>query len=469
MRWIIPIVFTFALLLAPQTFAATPSDVVINEIAWMGTTESYNNEWVEFYNSTQNEISLDGWILRATDGTPIINLLGAIPGNGYFLLERTDDNTVPSQTAHQIYTGALGNSGEHLELVDNQGAIVDDVNSWGNWFAGDNTSKQTMERKNSKLAGSDVASWKTANTIGGTPKAQNGANEPLQQPQQSTLDQNSLTTAPEQNQNSSTTTASDDIVSVDSSTSTANASTTLSFQKQADVPSADTTAQLEKVIYPENIFINEMMPSPFGSDEVEEWIEIFNGNDEAADISLWKIRDTAGAINTYEFPKNSTVSNRSYLVLSRPTTQITLSNEGDGLELIMPDGKVLEKVNFSKALRGKSYARKENTAWLWSDVPTPGSANIIADYKNNVSDTPQIAQVKKQAVKIIKPFDHKPAAITTTTTIATTTTIDLPSQQTASLASANTAQTRSFLTAVISLLIAFFSGLFIFVLKRKLR
>src|SRR4030042_3038094 len=107
---------TIFLFLPLFAFAGGPLDVVINEIAWMGTTFSYNNEWIEFYNNTALTANIDGWVLKAADDTPKINLTGTILSNGFFLLERTDDNTLPDIPADQIYTGVLENAGENLEL-----------------------------------------------------------------------------------------------------------------------------------------------------------------------------------------------------------------------------------------------------------------------------------------------------------------------------------------------------------------
>ncbi|MCK9401751.1 MAG: lamin tail domain-containing protein, partial [Bacteroidales bacterium] len=47
---------------------AQTASVVINEVAWMGTAESANNEWLELKNQSEAEIDLAGWILRASDG-----------------------------------------------------------------------------------------------------------------------------------------------------------------------------------------------------------------------------------------------------------------------------------------------------------------------------------------------------------------------------------------------------------------
>lgn len=120
--------------------------VLVNEIAWMGNSASANAEWIELYNNSDEEVSLDGWILKAIDGAPTINLVGTLSARGYFLLERTSDETVPGISASQIYSGSLGNTGEHLELINNNGEIVDSLDFVEGWPAGDNTTKESMQR-----------------------------------------------------------------------------------------------------------------------------------------------------------------------------------------------------------------------------------------------------------------------------------------------------------------------------------
>jgi hypothetical protein len=169
---------------APRQRASyAPRDVVISEVAWMGTQASANDEWIELYNNTSQDISLAWWRLEAADGTPSIVLSGTIPAHGFFLLERTDDNTVSDIVADQIYTGTLSNSGESLILKDPAGNVIDTANGDGGpWPAGNDSDRTTMERVDLLAPDSD-ANWATnngvsrngldaqGNPINGTPKA----------------------------------------------------------------------------------------------------------------------------------------------------------------------------------------------------------------------------------------------------------------------------------------------------------
>ena len=88
----IQVLFLLALL-PSAAYTQSTRDVVISEIAWMGTTTSSTDEWIELYNNTGSAIDLTNWTLAAADGTPTITLAGTIPAGGHFLLERTDDTT----------------------------------------------------------------------------------------------------------------------------------------------------------------------------------------------------------------------------------------------------------------------------------------------------------------------------------------------------------------------------------------
>jgi hypothetical protein len=125
------------------------AEVVINEIAWMGTTNSTNDEWIELHNNGSSSVSLEGWSLVASDGSPNISLSGTISAGGYVLLERTDDNVVPGVTALVIYSGALSNTGEYLKLKNNTDVVIDEINNQSGWIKGDSVTKHTMQRSGS--------------------------------------------------------------------------------------------------------------------------------------------------------------------------------------------------------------------------------------------------------------------------------------------------------------------------------
>lgn len=158
-------------------YAASPGDVVITEVAWMGTTGSTADEWIELYNTTGSSISLTNWTLIAADGTPSVTLSGSIAAYGYYLLERTDDTSVPGVTADKIYTGAMVDTGEQLVLRDAGSTVIDTANQNGSWFAGTTTGRATMSRTDPNGSGTSSANWHTATaaySIGlGTPRAAN--------------------------------------------------------------------------------------------------------------------------------------------------------------------------------------------------------------------------------------------------------------------------------------------------------
>ena len=166
--------------------------VAINEIVWMGTEASSNDEWLELKNNTAYNIDLSQWALESKDGTPYIELSGVIGPRKFALLERTNDETIKNITALVIYTGALNNSGEQLVL--SYASTTLDSAPPSTWIAGENTSptvRKTMERVSSKKSGELSTNWKTwgsiidfikngkdadGNDILGTPGARNSVN-----------------------------------------------------------------------------------------------------------------------------------------------------------------------------------------------------------------------------------------------------------------------------------------------------
>lgn len=125
--------------------AAGAGSVVINEVAWMGTLDGTNDEWIELYNTTSGAVDLSGWVIEDDGVASILIESGVIAPHGYFLIE--DAEEVLSVNSDVVLGLSLANAGDSLVLKDDSGAVIDSVNSSGGaWAAGDSVSKATMER-----------------------------------------------------------------------------------------------------------------------------------------------------------------------------------------------------------------------------------------------------------------------------------------------------------------------------------
>src|SRR3989338_4092356 len=165
--------------------------VVINEIAWMGTQAQANDEWIELYNKTDEDIDLAGWTLESKNKSLNIQLSGIIKVGSYFLLERTASTTT-DQAEDMTFTSSINNSGPEASLYLKNGSTTIDYIDFGYWPTGGNTaanSRRAMERVSPYAEGNNIYNWKTYsetdappfaqdakdNNILGTPGAKNSA------------------------------------------------------------------------------------------------------------------------------------------------------------------------------------------------------------------------------------------------------------------------------------------------------
>ncbi|MDP2704083.1 MAG: lamin tail domain-containing protein, partial [bacterium] len=145
----------------------------INEVAWMGGVRSASDEWIELKNTSGGRLDISGWqVVDKGEQIRVVLKEGVfLPVGGFYLLERTDDDSVLGISADAIYAGGLSNSDEGLRLFDGNCRLIDEVLAAPSWPAGDNSSKGTMERKND-------LSWQTSGVQGGTPRAENTVIQP---------------------------------------------------------------------------------------------------------------------------------------------------------------------------------------------------------------------------------------------------------------------------------------------------
>jgi hypothetical protein len=310
----------------------SPLSVMINEVAWAGTTASSSDEWIELYNPGDQNVSLEGW--RLEDGGDLaIALHGIIAAQGYYLLERSDDQAVTDLSADLIYTGSLLNSGETLRLFAPGGGLIDSANADGGaWPAGRADSRSSMERRGGE---DQPGNWGTftgyhgagidadGNPVQGTPRQINSVFFPTPQP----------------------------------------------------------------TWIPGKVVVNEALIRPHydwegvgGVDTDDEFIELLNLGPLRVNLRGWLLDDIEEAgSRPYALPPK-TLNPGEYYALFRSRTHIALNDGGDSVRLIAPDGRVVDQLTYLRVRAyNLSYGRLPDGSGklaygLW---PTPGKPNLL--------------------------------------------------------------------------------------------
>lgn len=439
----------------------TRAQVVINEIGWAGTKASATDEWIELYNNSNEEISLDGWILRAKDNTPQINLSGVIPAFGFYLIERTADNTILDTTADFFGSfgknGNISNNGEDLELLDSSGAFIDKVYFSSGWPAGSaGPDYISIERVNPLKDGSDKENWESnnktkingkdaaENSIFGTPKAENSAsfkdtvselpeniNENFEKieikteespkifPKESKIesyagrDKLGITGADIEFHGTVFDLKGEKINSDKiryiwnfgdgASSEGKSAKHIYSFPgvyiAALDVVFLEDTAMSRALvkIIPNEIIISEVSLN-------SSWVELYNGSDKTLDISFWQITHAG---QKFIFPKNSFIKEKQYITVSKSVSNIIIDTSKDKeIYLLYSNGSTAQKFIMS----GIAYT-KQSFSMINSKVKigeeTPGEKNkkivfsISQNQKNDFKKNLNIAKSKLKNLKII--------------------------------------------------------------------
>ena len=157
------------------TTTSTPAepapDVVINEIAWAGTSQfTTEDQYIELYNNTNQDIILfpkgdatKWWKLKFGNREISINKIinNTIPAHGYYLFETPDDRTVNEISADIIFNATFKKTGEDVQLLDSNGRIVDEVDNSAGWFAGSASDYTSMEKINSATSGNKKTNWQS--------------------------------------------------------------------------------------------------------------------------------------------------------------------------------------------------------------------------------------------------------------------------------------------------------------------
>lgn len=124
--------------------------------------------------------------------------------------------------------------------------------------------------------------------------------------------------------------------------------------------------------------LSELLPDPASplTDANDEYIEIYNPNDQEVDLTGYVIK-AGHDLGSKFIIKDVTVAAGGYVALKSSQTKLALSNDGSSVALYTPAGQQLgTTVTYGKAPTGASWAYVDGV-WLWTAEPTPGAGNVL--------------------------------------------------------------------------------------------
>ncbi|MFH1315484.1 MAG: lamin tail domain-containing protein, partial [Candidatus Uhrbacteria bacterium] len=138
--------------------------------------------------------------------------------------------------------------------------------------------------------------------------------------------------------------------------------------------------------------INEFVSDPVTGSK--EWVEIYNPNNYVVVLDGWMIREesgkttalTEGQIETGQFVLVESISG-------------SLNNSGDTIELLDPDGNVIDSVTYGGDSEVPAVSDPDAVAldsagvWQTTTVATPGEVNVISDVEQEVEEVEEVLEV----------------------------------------------------------------------------
>jgi hypothetical protein len=338
----------------------TRQKIIINEVAWMGGSETYsltsNDEWIELKNISTETVDISNWQMLDEDEQIKVKFgsNAKINPNGFYLLERTDDSSVPNVAADMIYSGALSNSNEGLRFFDGQCNLADEALAIPSWPAGDAMAKRTMERESN-------FNWHTFNgnaveRIFGSPKGENSA------------------------------------VVVNS------------FLVSGGSASVSQTNESNN--QPVKILINEVQAYPVEN----RFIELYNPNNSSVDLTSWYLQRKTqsgasfGSLVSKTYFEGKTINANGYFLISRNALtgadiildDLTLT-ESNTIQIKNSNGEMVDKLGWGVAIdcenscasepsMGQSIQRKFNSELSEKFIDTGNNAD---DFEVKICPSPK--------------------------------------------------------------------------------
>ena len=128
--------------------------------------------------------------------------------------------------------------------------------------------------------------------------------------------------------------------------------------------------------YPQ-LSLSEILPNPSGDENTDEFIEIYNPHDRSINLEGWTLKD-ASTSGSYTFMNTLSIEPHTYFVIYRSDFSFALNNGDETVSLIAPNEKVMDTLTYKSSAEDVSYNHNQDTdEWRKSKHLTPGKENVF--------------------------------------------------------------------------------------------
>jgi hypothetical protein len=382
--WILRAVIAIALVVGPflplPARADTAGHVVISELQ-TGSSASSGQEFIELYNPTAADIDLFNWTAEYKSATSLdtpgnwkkyATLSGKIKAYGFYLISQTSYLT---QADASLSASGLASTAGNVRIKDSASNVIDGVGYGATANASEAaptqapTAGQSIERLPGRLI-----------EAGG-----NGQD----------TDDNSQ----------------DFIVRSDPQPQ--SSASTVELPASEDPAPDDTPGSPDSstpAVYPQaqitELFIDPESPL---SDDQDEYIELYNPNPVAIDLTGYTLKSGSNFHDYYNLPAVS-LDPGAYMSLYSSQTHLSLVNSGGAAELLDPVGGLVDQTpEYEGGHTGESWA-KFDSGWSWTLQTTPDNSNILVQPLVSAGSAKLATTKTAKKVSVVKPKTSKVSA-----------------------------------------------------------
>ncbi|HWT39978.1 MAG TPA: lamin tail domain-containing protein [Dongiaceae bacterium] len=351
----------------PTHASSAPTVIITSVVA--ATQGSAKEEMITLYNTTSEEIDITNWCLVNksavrfacfTYDDPTVHAFLMQYGYATIISENfADDLRIDHRYFSSVYTvtnqssGSIVNSSDTISLIDAHNQVID-TKTWSSAIptARVLTRVKLFSQPDTYATTGGIADW--AYDVFYTPPENNVALREA---------------APE----------SADVPEPEKDTSSSG---------QSDTQGGEAASPLLP------LQITELLLDAEGSDINNEFVELFNPNNQSVSLADYKLLVGTSLEKSYQFPAGLTVEPGGYLAVYNNVVKYSLNNTEGKVGLSRSGKLVGESVSYMYPNEGETWALFDD-AWSYTNQPTPGQPNLVSvedDTENELTSPSQLAQ-----------------------------------------------------------------------------